>query len=71
MTTHYKIDVYQTSKRKEPYTEWIKSLDKSTSARISARLTRIEQNGNFGDCEPVGDGIFDLKLDFGAGYFWL
>lgn len=44
------------------------SLDKSTLARIDARLTRIEKNGNFGDCEPVGDGVFEIKFDFGPGY---
>ena len=68
MTKHYDINVYETGNGKEPYTEWVESLDQTASARIDARLTRIEKNGNRGDCEPVGDGVFELKLDFGPGY---
>lgn len=68
MTRLYEIEVYKTANRKEPYTEWIESLDQNVSIRIDARLTRIERNGNLGDCEPVGDGVFELKLDFGPGY---
>ena len=68
MTNHYTIDIYQTSGGKEPYSEWLDSLDKSALARIDARITRIEKNGNLGDCEPVGDGVFEIKFDFGPGY---
>lgn len=65
---YYQIDIYQTSQGKEPYREWVESLDKTVLVRIDARLTRIEKNGNFGDCEPVGNGVFELKFDFGPGY---
>jgi len=68
MTNYYDIDIYQTSAGKEPYSQWMDSLDKSTLARIDARLTRIEKNGNFGDCEPVEGGVFEIKFDFGPGY---
>lgn len=68
MTIHYKIEIYKTKTGKEPYLEWLESLDKSTLARIDARLTRIRSSGNLGICEPVGDGVFELKFDFGPGY---
>jgi len=52
----------------EPFTEWINDMrDKVGRKRILARVARLEQ-GNFGDCEPVGDGISELKMDFGPGY---
>lgn len=41
--------------------------DQLTKAKIRIRLDRLEM-GNFGQCEPVGDGVFELKIDFGPGY---
>jgi putative addiction module killer protein len=64
----YEIEIYKTINGKEPYVEWEKGLDKATLARIDARLTRIRETGNLGVHEPVGDGVFELKFDFGPGY---
>jgi len=51
-----------------PFLKWLNSLkDLVTRLRIRRRLDRVEQ-GNFGDCEPVGDGISELRLFFGSGY---
>jgi len=37
--------------------------------RIRKRLRRIEENGNYGDCEPVGEGVFELRfMAKGPGY---
>jgi len=59
---------YQTEGGKEPLTDWLLSLrDKQTQAKIRVRLKRLEA-GNFGDCEPVGDGLQELKEHLGAGY---
>jgi putative addiction module killer protein len=42
---------------KEPFTEWLNALrDKIAQARIRVRLRQV-QAGNFGDVEPVGDGV--------------
>ena len=35
--------------------------------RIQARLDRVEK-GNFGDHRPVGEGVWELRFDFGSGY---
>jgi putative addiction module killer protein len=36
-------------------------------SRVMARLERVEL-GNLGDHRGVGDGVFELKIDFGPGY---
>ena len=36
-------------------------------ARILARLKRLEL-GNWGDAEPIGDGLTELRIDYGPGY---
>lgn len=59
---------YQTEGGKEPLIDWLLSLrDKQAQAKIRVRLKRLEA-GNFGDCEPVGDGVQELKEHLGAGY---
>ncbi len=50
---------YQTEEGKEPLTEWLLSLrDKQAQAKIRVRIKRIEA-GNFGDCDPVGEGVHE------------
>lgn len=68
MIKPYEIVLHRTLSGKEPYSEWEESLDKSTMARIDARLARIRDTGNMGQCEPVGEGIYELKFDFGPGF---
>ncbi|TAN54978.1 MAG: type II toxin-antitoxin system RelE/ParE family toxin [Betaproteobacteria bacterium] len=48
--------------------EWFAALaDRRAQARIQARIDRIER-GLFGDCEPVGEGVWELRIDWGPGY---
>ena len=47
---------------------WLDRLqDRVAQARVAARLLRL-QNGNFGDCKPVGSGVWELRVDWGSGY---
>lgn len=63
----YEIDIYKTASGKEPYTEWVQGLDKSVRARVNARIARIRDTGNLGDCKHF-DGIIEIRIDFGPGY---
>ncbi|MCP5278603.1 MAG: type II toxin-antitoxin system RelE/ParE family toxin [Thiobacillus sp.] len=59
---------YQTEDGKEPMTDWLLSLrEKQAQAKIRLRLKRLEA-GIFGDSEPVGEGVLELKEHLGAGY---
>lgn len=64
----YDIEIYQNRAGKAPYIEWEKKLDKIILARIDARLARIRIGGNLGAYRSIGDGVFELKFDFGSGY---
>jgi putative addiction module killer protein len=47
---------------------WIGGLrDLRAAARIDARIGRLRL-GNFGDVKSVGDGVSELRVDFGPGY---
>jgi putative addiction module killer protein len=63
-----KIQIYQTSNRESPFTIWLDYLnDINAKARILQRIDRIAL-GNFVDCEPVGEGVHELRIAYGPGY---
>jgi len=50
------------------YAQWIDSLrDLRARARIQVRIERLAA-GNPGDVKAVGDGISELRIDYGPGY---
>jgi putative addiction module killer protein len=60
--------VYTTLSEQEPFTDWLNNLrDVMGRKRILTRVSRLQQ-GNYGDCEPVGDGVSELRMFFGPGY---
>lgn len=61
------LQIFQDNRGKEPFSEWIKSLSRAHRARIFAKLDRVE-TGNLGDFRSVGEGVFELRFHFGAGY---
>lgn len=62
------IHLYVTREGKVPFSEWLRSLkDGRARAIIRARLIRIRL-GNLGDCRSVGNGVFELRIDFGPGF---
>jgi putative addiction module killer protein len=59
---------YITRSGRNPFGEWLRSItDATTRARIRTRLSRLRL-GNFGDARNVGEGVHELRLDFGPGY---
>ena len=63
-----KLIVFADGDGNEPFTKWLGGLrDKQGRKRIETRLLRLEQ-GNYGDCESVGEGVSELRMFFGPGY---
>ena len=64
----YALYYYQTASGKRPFVEWLASLnDTQARGKIQARLARVAV-GNFGDVETVGEGVLELRVDWGPGY---
>ena len=58
------IEVRQT----EPFSRWFDRLrDEQARARILVRIRRLAL-GNPGDTRSVGEGVFELRIDWGPGY---
>ncbi|MDP1759196.1 MAG: type II toxin-antitoxin system RelE/ParE family toxin [Thermodesulfovibrionales bacterium] len=50
------------------YSRWFTALrDRKARARIQTRLDRL-QLGLLGDVKPVGEGVLELRIDYGPGY---
>jgi putative addiction module killer protein len=64
----YEIRHYLTSEEKDVYLDWLRK-QRDTTARIAIdrRVIRVEQ-GNFGDHKFCRDGVWELRIDVGAGY---
>lgn len=55
-------------RKTDVYAAWIDDLlDLKGRARILARIERLVA-GNPGDAKPVGEGVSELRIDFGPGY---
>jgi putative addiction module killer protein len=57
-----------TVRKTNVYRKWIKGLtDSRARHRINIRIKRLEE-GNPGDCYPIGDGLSELRIHYGPGY---
>ena len=52
----------------ETFGAWFTGLrDRQAAVRIQVRIDRAE-DGNFGDCAPVGEGVSEMRIHYGPGY---
>lgn len=50
------------------FAQWLDDLrDLQVRARVQARIERLAA-GNPGDVEPVGEGVSELRINYGPGY---
>jgi putative addiction module killer protein len=59
---------YATASGEDVFQGWFDTLrDRQAQARIQARIDRLER-GLFGDAEPCGESVWELRIDWGPGY---
>ena len=57
-----------TIKTTATFDTWFANLkDRRAAVRIQIRIDRAEA-GNFGDCKAVGEGVSEMRIDYGPGY---
>ena len=55
-------------RKTETFVQWLDGLrDVHARARVQVRIERLAA-GNPGDVEPVGEGVSELRIDYGPGY---
>ena len=55
-------------RKTETFARWIDELrDIHARGRVQARIERLA-TGNPGDVRPVGEGVSELRIDYGPGY---
>jgi putative addiction module killer protein len=53
---------------KDVFDEWLSELaDTRAQAKIAVRINRLAA-GNLGDCKSLGQGLYELRIDWGPGY---
>ena len=64
----WELRYYQTPGWRVPFRDWWNSLkDPRAVSAVRERLDRLRR-GLFGDCEPVGEGVSEMRIHVGAGY---
>lgn len=64
----FEIRHYVTVAGADPFADWLAALtDRQAQARVEARIDRLER-GLLGDVEPCGEGVWELRIDWGPGY---
>lgn len=55
-------------RKTEAFAQWLDGLrDIRARARVQVRIERLAA-GNPGDVQPVGEGVSEMRIDYGPGY---
>jgi len=67
-TFPFEIKYYIDTKGEKPFKEWLDKLkDRNARAKIRVRIDRVRL-GNIGDSRYIGQGVHELKINYGPGY---
>ena len=54
--------------RSAEFDSWLAALKDKVGRGLIVHRIRSAEHGNFGDCEPVGEGVSEMRIHFGPGY---
>ncbi len=63
----FELRTYLDEQGRSPFENWILDLDEQAQAKMAIALSRLER-GNVSNVEAVGEGVSELKLNWGPGY---
>lgn len=64
----FSIEYYVDNSGVIVFDRWLDNLsDRRAIARVTTRIERLKL-GAFGDCKPLHEGVWELRIDYGAGY---
>lgn len=50
------------------FDEWLTQLKDKTGKALILKRIRSAEIGNLGDCQPVGQGVSEMRVHYGPGY---
>jgi putative addiction module killer protein len=64
----YMVESYVDANGNSVFDAWLDQLsDQQALSRITSRIDRLTR-GILGDCKPLQDGVWELRIDYGPGY---
>ena len=64
----YTIQSVNTFFKSDEFNDWLLELKDQVGKAIIAKRIRAAESGRFGDCEPVGEGVSEMRIHYGPGY---
>jgi putative addiction module killer protein len=62
-----KIDFYRNTNGRKPFIEWIKKIPFKEEQKVDAYIKRVALGGSKKNVSPVGESIYEIKIDYGPG----
>lgn len=65
---NFEIRHYRDAAGRDCFQQWLEGIpDRQAKIRVLQRVNRLTA-GNFGDCKPCREGVWELRIDWGPGY---
>lgn len=62
------IELFRTPLGREPFRDWFEQLEKRSQIKILVYIERLASGGSRKNIKSLGEGVYELKIDFGPGY---